>query len=93
MTEGIVVNEDCEGIEELPDVLLWLDNITYTLTPEDYVFKFEDNSGYQCAMGIVAAAFLDDLNYFILGNLFIRKYYTYFDMNHNRVGFATKKLL
>ena len=26
-------------------------------------------------------------NYFILGDLFMRRYYSYFDKNNNRVGF------
>jgi hypothetical protein len=36
----------------------------------------------------MGSEFPPTFNYFILGDVFMRKYYTYFDENTNRVGFA-----
>jgi len=36
-------------------------------------------------------AFPTTFDYLILGDSFIRKFYTHFDKNTNRVGFAPKK--
>mmetsp|Transcript_15798 Transcript_15798/g.11468 ORF Transcript_15798/g.11468 Transcript_15798/m.11468 type:complete len:84 (+) Transcript_15798:179-430(+) len=82
MVGNITVEEDCSNLDSLPTVTFQLDNISYTLSPSDYVFQFEDlRDGWKCAIGIVEAEFLNELNYFILGNIFIRKYYTFFDMD------------
>jgi len=39
----------------------------------------------------MGAVFPPNFNYFILGDSFMRKYYSYFDKNNNRVGFALAK--
>lgn len=39
-----------------------------------------------CVSGFVGS---DSYSFFILGDVFMRKYYTVFDMGNNRVGFAT----
>jgi len=43
----------------------------------------------QCMNSIMASDFPVGFNYFILGDTFMRKFYSYFDMNNNRVGFIT----
>jgi len=58
------------------------------MTPRDYVLQVEDMGVTQCVMGIMGSEFPENFNYFILGDSFMRKYYTYFDKNNNRVGFA-----
>jgi len=42
----------------------------------------------ECVMGIMGSDFPAGFNYFILGDIFMRKNYSYFDKNNNRVGFA-----
>lgn len=34
--------------------------------------------------------FPENFKYFILGDTFMRKYYSYFDKNNNRVGFVIR---
>ncbi len=36
----------------------------------------------------MGSTFPPTFNYLILGDVFMRKYYSYFDGNNNRVGFA-----
>jgi len=84
----IEVHRLCKGIEELPDITFTLGGIDYTLTWEDYVVQVEDEGITECINGIMGSTFPPTFNYFILGDVFMRKYYTYFDGNNNRVGFA-----
>lgn len=69
----------------LPNVEFIINNISYKISPENYVIK---NNG-QCILGISAFDTLD--NFWILGDVFIRQYYTIFDYGQKRVGFANKK--
>jgi len=88
LTEGIKVRRTCKGIEELPDITFTIDSTEYTLSYKDYVISVTQDDITECIMGIMGSPFPDDFNYFILGDNFMRKYYTYFDKNNNRVGFA-----
>lgn len=37
LVEGISVNQDCSGIDDLPDITFTMDNVPYTLEPNDYI--------------------------------------------------------
>jgi hypothetical protein len=41
----------------------------------------------------MGSTFPPTFKYFILGDAFMRKYYTYFDGNNNRVGFSLAAFL
>jgi len=88
LSVDIKVHRMCKGIEELPDIVFTLDNIDYTLTYKDYVISVESDGITECISGLMGAEFPPTFNYFILGDAFMRKYYSYFDLNNNRVGFA-----
>jgi len=88
LTADIKVKRTCKGIEDLPDVTFTIDGIDYVLTQEDYVVKVESDGITECILGIMGSTFPPTFNYFIFGDVFMRKYYTYFDGNNNRVGFA-----
>jgi Eukaryotic aspartyl protease len=47
-----------------------------------------DGNQTECVMGIMGQDFPAAFDYFILGDTFMRKFYSYFDLNNNRVGFA-----
>jgi hypothetical protein len=89
LNAGITVRLNCKGIEDLPNITFQIDGIDYVLTPNDYVLKITQNGVTQCQNSIMDGNFPIGFNYFILGDTFMRKYYSYFDLNNDRVGFIT----
>lgn len=87
LIEGITVNEDCSGLESLPEIAFYFDGIEYKMLPKDYVLKVSDGQDTQCVLAIMGQDFPAGFNYFILGDSFMRKFYSYFDKNNDRVGF------
>jgi len=91
LIDGITVKRTCKGIEDLPDVTFTIDNIDYVLTYKDYVLQVTEMGITECMMAIMGSAFPPSFNYFILGDVFMRKFYTFFDKENNRVGFVESK--
>jgi len=75
-------------MKDLPTVNFTIDGIDYPLTSEDYVVQVTSMGITECMLGIMGSKFPPGFDYFILGDVFMRKYYSYFDKNNNRVGFA-----
>jgi len=76
---------DCSKIASLPTVNIQIAGKAFPLTPNDYVLQV---SG-QCLSGFMGLDALSSRNLYILGDVFIRKYYTVFDAGNKQVGFAT----
>lgn len=87
LIDGIDVKRTCRGVEDLPDITFTIDGIDYTLTQEDYVVRVTQNGITECINGIMGSTFPPSFNYMILGDVFMRKYYTFFDKENSRVGF------
>jgi hypothetical protein len=90
---GITVNDDCSGVENLPNLTWTIDGLDYTLTPADYVLEVVQGSDRECVLGVIAGDFPANFNYFILGDSFMRKFYSFFDKKNNRVGFIESSKL
>ncbi|XP_024880766.1 cyprosin-like [Temnothorax curvispinosus] len=82
---GVVDRVDCNEISNLPPINFVIGGKKFRLTGKDYIVKVTE--------GLCILAFEDNpfnINgiKWILGDVFIRRYYTVFDMGNNRLGFA-----
>lgn len=81
---------DCNKASDIPDITLNIGGKDFTLKGEDIIMKAGD---HLCMLSISAL----DLSgatapKFILGDIFMRKYYVKFDLEKKEVGFATLKV-
>lgn len=88
ITSGIEVKADCSNRDSLPDITFQIAGDDYTLTSSDYVVEVSALGQTECLMGIMGSKFPAGFNYIIVGDVFMRVYYSHFDKNNNRVGFA-----
>jgi len=90
LIEGITVEQDCTGVEDLPDITFTFDGVDYVLTQEDYVVKVTQAGQTQCIMGIAGADLPDSFKYVIVGDVFMRPYPCKFDRDNKTVTFYEK---
>lgn len=77
LIKGLDQNPDCDKLDVYPDLKFVIGGDEYTLSPYDYYLKVTVLGKSQCQLGIMA---LDArLDFLILGDSFIKKYYTHFD--------------
>jgi hypothetical protein len=82
------IDQTCANNTGLPDVTFSFEGVDYTLTSEEYIVKVESFLGTACLLGIMGSEFPEGFDYLIIGDVFMRKFYTHFDKDNNRVGFA-----
>ncbi|XP_014460932.1 embryonic pepsinogen-like [Alligator mississippiensis] len=74
-------NVNCNDISSLPDIIFIINGIQFPLPPSAYTEQF--------GPGDCTSSFQVTNNYlWILGDIFIREYYSIFDRENNRVGLA-----
>lgn len=79
---------DCSKASSAPDLEIKLGGIVYTLTANDYII----NSGGTCLLGMVGMDIPAPAGpLWILGDPWMRKFYTAFDFDNKRLGFAPAK--
>merc|ERR1712232_1136709 len=84
------VSEDCSNAATLPVITFTLAGKDFELGPDFYVLRVKDDHGKeQCQLGIEGVN--AGVPIYILGDPFLRKYYTVWDAEQKRVGFAEAK--
>jgi len=80
---------DCNKVPSLPILSVGLGGRVFNLTGSDYVINVEDTTCLFGMLGIDIPAPRGPL--WIMGDIFLRKYYVAFDLGQNRVGIAPSK--
>jgi len=84
------VSADCSNVASLPTLSFTFAGKDFDLGPDFYVIRAKDDSGKeQCQLGIEGVN--AGVPIWIPGDPFLRKYYTVWDAEQKRVGFATAK--
>lgn len=83
---------ECEKVATLPEINFEIGNKLYSLKGEDYILNITSFGKSICLsgfMGIDLPERVGDL--WILGDVFIGRYYSVFDIGQSRVGFAQSR--
>ncbi|KAJ1884685.1 aspartic proteinase precursor, partial [Kickxella alabastrina] len=76
---------DCATVPSLPPFTLQFGGKEYALDAEDYVLNVQG----QCVSGFMGMDIPEPLGpIWIIGDVFLRKFYSVYDLGKNRVGFA-----
>jgi saccharopepsin len=75
---------DCSKVPDLPPLTLYFDNTPYELAGTDYILQVQDT----CMSAFTGLDLPNGMNLWIVGDVFLRKFYTVYDWDQDAVAFA-----
>lgn len=90
-TLGPASTVDCSTLDSLKDITLNFNGHDYVLSPEDYVLKVSELGQTVCMSGFMGIDIPAYPDLWIVGDVFIGKYYSVFNYQNKTVGFAESK--
>ncbi|KAJ3143096.1 Vacuolar protease A [Physocladia obscura] len=82
---------ECSDIPNLPDISIVIGGVPHVLTGKDYVLNVGGGSLTTTEAGSCVSGFMGmdlPISIWVVGDVFLRKYYTVYDLGNHRVGFG-----
>ena len=90
LSELLSVDINCVNLDTLKNLQFKINGKKFTLEPDYYVLKVESDTNTNCISALMQLDALssNDKHIFILGLPFLKKYFTVYDREKKRIGFA-----